>query len=95
MKTDLPLPHGQVDQLEDRYLGMVEAGGSNPPLSTIYTGFRKNVPILGQCVLEGMISGHVIFHVHQIYIQMIHCRSSVRMPQDGSYSIHFIPQDLY
>lgn len=25
---------GQVDQLEDRYLGMVEAGGSNPPLST-------------------------------------------------------------
>ena len=26
--------NGQVDQLEDRYLGMVEAGGSNPPLST-------------------------------------------------------------
>ena len=24
---------GQVDQLEDRYLGMVEASGSNPDLS--------------------------------------------------------------
>ncbi len=27
-------PAGQVDQLEDRYLGMVEASGSNPDLST-------------------------------------------------------------
>ena len=26
-------PVGQVDQLEDRYLGMVEASGSNPDLS--------------------------------------------------------------
>lgn len=26
---------GQVDQLEDRYLGMVEASGSNPDLSII------------------------------------------------------------
>ena len=29
---------GQVDQLEDRYLGMVEASGSNPDLS-ILTAF--------------------------------------------------------
>ena len=28
----LPCCTGQVDQLEDRYLGMVEAGGSNPPV---------------------------------------------------------------
>ena len=27
------LVQGQVDQLEDRYLGMVEASGSNPDLS--------------------------------------------------------------
>jgi hypothetical protein len=27
---------GQVDQLEDRYLGMVEASGSNPDLSILY-----------------------------------------------------------
>ena len=26
---------GQVDQLEDRYLGMVEASGSNPDLSIL------------------------------------------------------------
>ena len=31
----MPVYTGQVDQLEDRYLGMVEAGGSNPPLSTL------------------------------------------------------------
>ena len=30
---------GQVDQLEDRYLGMVEASGSNPDLSiTLFWG---------------------------------------------------------
>lgn len=29
----LTLVQGQVDQLEDRYLGMVEASGSNPDLS--------------------------------------------------------------
>lgn len=33
---------GQVDQLEDRYLGMVEAGGSNPPLSTFHLAFIEN-----------------------------------------------------
>ncbi len=33
---------GQVDQLEDRYLGMVEASGSNPDLS-IYPLFRLNL----------------------------------------------------
>ena len=31
----LTLDRGQVDQLEDRYLGMVEASGSNPDLSII------------------------------------------------------------
>ena len=31
---------GQVDQLEDRYLGMVEASGSNPDLS-ILTAFMQ------------------------------------------------------
>jgi hypothetical protein len=33
---------GQVDQLEDRYLGMVEASGSNPDLS-IFKPFIGNV----------------------------------------------------
>ncbi len=32
--VNLPCKIGQVDQLEDRYLGMVEASGSNPDLST-------------------------------------------------------------
>ena len=31
----LTLVQGQVDQLEDRYLGMVEASGSNPDLSIL------------------------------------------------------------
>jgi hypothetical protein len=31
----LTLDKGQVDQLEDRYLGMVEASGSNPDLSIL------------------------------------------------------------
>jgi hypothetical protein len=31
----LTLDRGQVDQLEDRYLGMVEASGSNPDLSIL------------------------------------------------------------
>jgi hypothetical protein len=30
---------GQVDQLEDRYLGMVEASGSNPDLSISFFVF--------------------------------------------------------
>ncbi len=37
------ISHGQVDQLEDRYLGMVEAGGSNPPLSTSYSYLSKGL----------------------------------------------------
>jgi hypothetical protein len=41
----LTLDKGQVDQLEDRYLGMVEASGSNPDLSIL-----MNFPI-------AMISG--------------------------------------
>ena len=32
---------GQVDQLEDRYLGMVEAASSNLALSTIFTLARR------------------------------------------------------
>lgn len=34
---------GQVDQLEDRYLGMVEASGSNPDLS-IFVCFGTLIP---------------------------------------------------
>src|SRR2546425_8642834 len=33
-------PRGPVDQLEDRYLGMVEAVGSNPTRSTLH-GFAS------------------------------------------------------
>jgi hypothetical protein len=36
----LTLVRGQVDQLEDRYLGMVEASGSNPDLS-IFVSFME------------------------------------------------------
>ena len=34
-------PHGRVDQLEDRYLGMVEAPSSNLGTSTIITQLRN------------------------------------------------------
>ena len=37
------ISHGQVDQLEDRYLGMVEAAGSNPPLSTLIKSILLDV----------------------------------------------------
>src|SRR5437879_12970265 len=41
LMTGLPSkPRGPVDQLEDRYLGMVEAVGSNPPRSTLH-GFAS------------------------------------------------------
>jgi hypothetical protein len=34
---------GQVDQLEDRYLGMVEASGSNPDLSISFFVFAFGI----------------------------------------------------
>ena len=36
-------PYGRVDQLEDRYLGMVEAPSSNLGTSTIITQLRNQV----------------------------------------------------
>ena len=36
-------PNGRVDQLEDRYLGMVEAPSSNLGTSTIRTDFIKSL----------------------------------------------------
>ena len=36
-------PFGRVDQLEDRYLGMVEAPSSNLGTSTIRTDFIKSM----------------------------------------------------
>ena len=39
----LTLVQGQVDQLEDRYLGMVEASGSNPDLSIFRRFMASNV----------------------------------------------------
>ena len=33
-------PHGRVDQLEDRYLGMVEAPSSNLGTSTTFDDYR-------------------------------------------------------
>jgi hypothetical protein len=47
----LTLDKGQVDQLEDRYLGMVEASGSNPDLS-ILARFMTAM-ILGFSITEG------------------------------------------
>ena len=35
-------PHGRVDQLEDRYLGMVEAPSSNLGTSTTFDDNRPN-----------------------------------------------------
>ncbi len=48
----LTLDRGQVDQLEDRYLGMVEASGSNPDLSTL-ARFMNNT-ISDSCLAVGI-----------------------------------------
>jgi hypothetical protein len=39
----LTFDQGQVDQLEDRYLGMVEASGSNPDLSILVSSMMAMI----------------------------------------------------
>jgi hypothetical protein len=50
---------GQVDQLEDRYLGMVEASGSNPDLSisSVFGGLiLLGIIVLGKSLCQRSFS---------------------------------------
>ena len=45
--------NGRLDQLEDRLSGTQEAGGSNPPASTLtYCSFVTNVQFVREQILE-------------------------------------------
>ncbi len=45
--------NGRLDQLEDRLSGTQEAGGSNPPVSTLtYCSFMANIQFVREQILE-------------------------------------------